>query len=404
MNFFTVFPKATTSAAILAALIFTTGCDKKKEEAAKEKDLPVTITQQISPETHTWYAFTTQGMESVDLPQHANSQLKRAWTEAIRISSMGTCLSPVQGLPGSMQESAEPPAYALVNRLGMLVLDGGEPKLVKEPSTFTNNTADNLVFYGDIPIFSMYRNSFFNDSSTSNASQPFLVKYDRASGMCIPLVTYQNLMVEKNAQITDFTWNGVEWLCALKTQTDERVIFDYIKWTPSGDITELSPMKNSNKIAVAEAGEREFRNTKLPTDYSLAPDRLKNLLKVIPKDFSFYIISKHTSGFSPTVYAQGEQSDNFGGTALLSDTYAIAVFQDGTTYLSGALYGKHILGREKAVAFRLPKLPKGYVYSDFAVSGTYLYVAWEEADFYQTGRSGFLAVDLDKVLYSKPEA
>ena len=394
--------KTKTLATVAAALIImTTGCGKKKAELAQsEQELPVTIAEKLSPETHKWYAFTSQGMEKVDLPQKANSQLKRAWTEAVRISSMGSTLSAVQGLPGSMQATDVPPAYAIVNRLGILVFDGKDVKFVKETSTFANNTADNLVFYGDTPIFSMYRNAFFNDSSTSNTSQPFLLKYDRASGICIPLVTYQNLMIEKNAQITDFTWNGVEWLCALKKQTEERVIFDYIKWTPAGDISELAPMKNSNKIAVAEAEEKEFRNTKLPEDFSLAPERLRNLLSVIPKDFSFYIISKHTSGFSPKTYAQGEQSDNFGGNALLSDTYAMAVFQDGTTYLSGALYGKHILGRDKAVAFRLPKLPKGYVYSDFAVSGTNLYVAWEEADFYQTGRSGLLCVDLDKVLYS----
>jgi len=28
-----------------------------------------------------------------------------------------------------------------------------------------------------------------------------------------------------------------------------------------------------------------------------------------------------------------------------------------------------------------------------------MYAAWEESDFYKTGKSGFLSVDLDAILY-----
>lgn len=391
---------AFTTIALVSTLVLA-GCGKKTSNQDTESAaLPITIEQSLAPETHKWYAFSQQGMESVDLPQHANSLLKRPWTEAIRISSMGSAVKSVDGKDGSMQKTAVPPAYATVNRLGMLIFDGNEPKLVKDASFFANVSAGNLVFFGDTPIFSLHKNSFFN-TNESESSEPFLVKYDRASGVCIPIVSYQNLMIDKNSQITDFTWNGVEWICAVKTQAEEnRVIFNYIKWTPGADISELSPAKNNNRIAISEAEESEFRNTKIPLDFSLAPERLRNLLQVIPADFGFHIECFHTSGFSPITYAHGATEDGFGGTALLGDTYAMAVFQDGTTYLSGALYGKNILGREKAVAFRLPKLPENYVYSGFAISGTNLYVAWEEVDFYQTGRSGFLSVDLDKVLYN----
>ena len=53
------------------------------------------------------------------------------------------------------------------------------------------------------------------------------------------------------------------------------------------------------------------------------------------------------------------------------------------------------------VAIRLPKLPVGFVYSDFVISGSTLYVAWEESSFYETGRAGFLQVNLDRTLYSR---
>ena len=76
-----------------------------------------------------------------------------------------------------------------------------------------------------------------------------------------------------------------------------------------------------------------------------------------------------------------------------------ALFEDGTLYLNGALYGNKILNNANTVALRLPKLPHGYRYSDFGISGTDLFASWEESDFYKTGRSGFIQVDLGKILY-----
>ena len=89
------------------------------------------------------------------------------------------------------------------------------------------------------------------------------------------------------------------------------------------------------------------------------------------------------------------------GKALLSQSYSGVLFEDGTLFLEGALPGKHILRGGKAVCIRLPKLPKGFMYSEFTISGTTLYAAWEESSFYKTGRSGFIQVDLDETLYKK---
>ena len=58
-----------------------------------------------------------------------------------------------------------------------------------------------------------------------------------------------------------------------------------------------------------------------------------------------------------------------------------------------------VLNGGKTVALKLPKLLAGYVYSGFTVSGSSLYAAWEETSFFKTGRSGFICVDLDAVLY-----
>ncbi|MCR5605986.1 MAG: hypothetical protein K6F69_04110 [Treponema sp.] len=388
------------------ALVLTTGCEKKNKsgEQKLKEDLSVPGTySEVSeiPDTHIWYSFSEDGLEQVDLPQNAAQKLLKPWTEAIRISSTATAMYP------PLEESSStkvPPAYAIVNHLGILAIDSDNMNLIQDPATFNNCTAGNLVFFGDTPLFSLYKNSFFNNSISTSANNDqaiFLEKYDRASKICIPLVSYKNLAIEGKSQITDFDWNGVDWICSIKTVTPERVLFNYLRWTPNGSILDLSPISNSNKISIKEAEPDDFRKQKMPTDFSNAPDKLQKLLAVIPDDFSYYMICEQAGGFSPKTYTHGSQEDGFGGTALLGDTYTIAIFQDGTTYISGALYNKHIIGREAAVAFRLPKLPSGYSYGNFAISGSYLYVAWEESDFYQTGRSGLIKVNLDKVLYAE---
>ena len=132
----------------------------------------------------------------------------------------------------------------------------------------------------------------------------------------------------------------------------------------------------------------------------------------IPQNFSFSVECKNSGGTSPKTFISGsdfgsetaESSENsflINAHAIIADDWICAVFSDGTTYFNGALDGEPILNNGKNAAFRLPKLPQNYIYGPFCISGTTLAVAWEESDFYKTGRSGFLTVDLKKVLYNE---
>ena len=60
---------------------------------------------------------------------------------------------------------------------------------------------------------------------------------------------------------------------------------------------------------------------------------------------------------------------------------------------------KSILNKGNPLALRLPKLPAGYTYNEFVISGTSLYASWEETSFFKTGRSGFIQINLDSLLY-----
>ena len=96
-----------------------------------------------------------------------------------------------------------------------------------------------------------------------------------------------------------------------------------------------------------------------------------------------------------------DEADVLNAKAIIAQSWSAALFEDGTLFIEGALPGKHILREGKPVAVRLPKLPAGFKYSDFVITGSTLYAFWEETNFYTTARSGILEVNLDKSLYSK---
>ena len=83
----------------------------------------------------------------------------------------------------------------------------------------------------------------------------------------------------------------------------------------------------------------------------------------------------------------------------MGETYTATLFPDGTFYFAGGIEGRHILKNGDTISMRLPKLPKGYKYTSFGIAGTKLYCGFEEYNFYKTGSSGFLEVDLDETLY-----
>ena len=64
---------------------------------------------------------------------------------------------------------------------------------------------------------------------------------------------------------------------------------------------------------------------------------------------------------------------------------------------------KHVVNEGKTTAFKLPRLSAGYTYSYVLIAGSTLFAAWEETAFFETGRSGFVAVNLEEVLYKSED-
>ena len=398
MNVFRI-KSAAYSFIILASVIFIAfssfSCSKKKVE--KEDSLMELRSVQKS---HTWYYFTQNGFEKCDLPQKAPAVPEKPWTEAVRISSAGS----VPAMDGGAYAYQ---AYALVNHGGILALKKDGMEFFSDVSIFASETADSLVFSKGVPIFYLYKSTFFNqlkepfsqpqESSQKPSHRPFLVEFNPSSNLFFPLVSYENLHLSREDQITGYVWNGKTWACSAKRKPDaNRFEFSYFTWEPYVQLSELSPALNTEDMLLFNpSSEDEYKKLSLPKLYNSAPEKVKDLLSPIPSEFPFYLIWRDESGTTPLSYYQsgnGASPVSAHGIEAPLAGYIACVFADGTTYI------KKTATDSQAVAFRLPLMPAGYNYGEVAIAGNYLYVAWEQTIFYKTGRSGFISVNLEDVL------
>lgn len=380
-----------------AFFLILISCAQKKSPEQISVATEEVVNLEKKNSTFEWFCLTRNGFEKIERPQKTPAIIKKPWTEALRISYMAQA---AEDSPLDVDANSAPKVFALVNHLGVIALGANEIKVYKDETIFANRSAEKIVFMNGTPVVSVYKNSFFNEKiSASEMFRPFLVQFAQDSGVFFPILTYENLALDERTQVNDFCWNGTQWFCSIKSSDENETKFEYLKFRPETTLLSISPERNF--ISIEESSEDEFRAQRRPQKFSDAPERVKNLLNNLPANFNFYAECKIASGPTPHEYLRGKVSSGAmrKATVQISDTWIAALFEDGTTFLNGALYGKKILNGGKPIALRLPKLPSGYVYSDFGISGTQLFAAWEESEFYKTGRAGFIKVDLGKILY-----
>lgn len=365
---------------IAANLIFLFSCAEKNKIAKTE--LPTV-------KIHNWYYFSNEGFQKIDLPQNAPEVLEKPWTESVRITSAASLVN--------LNENPKFSAYALVNKKGLLCFNDEKIELYCDSSIFQPDTADSLVFSDGKPVFYLYRSSFFNsdlNQGTIHSTRPFLVEFAPDSKLFYPIVSYSNLNLKDEDQITGYFWDGKTWACAAKKTVKNGVEFSYFCWQPLVPLTEACPALGQEIFMFNSLTEDSYKKMLLPKFFEESPQELKSLLASIPEEFSFYISWKNPTGTSPENYSHIGTSDNFlNAHAGFSSgkKYITAVFSDGTTYIKKT-------SEDSIKAFRLPLLPKGFSYGEMAVSGNMLYVAWEESAFFKTARAGFISVNLKEII------
>lgn len=372
--------------------------------------------------THRWFYFTEDGFKETDIPRNAPETQKKPWTEAIRITSSAFI---------------DDTAYFSVNKLGLLICPeasghqgngiASETMLIKNLELFSAATVGNLFCVDDTPVFNLYTNSIF-DTATQNTAQtqknnPFLIQFLPSTYEFVPLLSQNSFEtfgifedtnmaypeLADNTEIRELYFDDENWNVLLKSNSSQRTGFFALSFYASEPITtfgtvEISDIADSlpatKNLFIQDISINDYRELTRPHSASTLPRRITELLEPIPSRVSYYLDHITDSGKTMIQYVHSAQGDrSLQGYSLNLEHCSIAVFEDGTICFAGALPLKGVIDGGKTISFKLPNLGAGYAYGYMALSGSTLIVSWEETSFFETGRSGFLAVDLEQVLY-----
>lgn len=373
---------------VLIATLMLSGCSKKEQEVVEDLSSEELIPEK---ETHHWYFFNRESFEEVPLPRLAQKPAVKPWTEAARISSAA---------------ATETQSFFTANRRGILIVDeNGGITLKTDARFFPDETIGSIFLDEGNPVFHVYRNAVFNANGTDHdVAMPFLAEYNLTTDIIYPVLYRDDFGMNDTQEVSSISVNGDALYLSIK-DSGKKTSFDYYRVVIPSTYTETASAAHVRTIDGSPVSQNEFLEASSPSSFSVAPERLKTLLAAIPSATKFSITYQITgSEYTPVTYLHGFTADTI--DEIITDAYAMAggswiaaLFPDGTVYFQGSLPDRYMVANGKPLCFSMPDLPKGYIWTCFAISGNIMTAGWEEAGVFKTGTAGFITVDLDKVLY-----
>lgn len=341
--------------------------------------------------THHWYCFTRDGYEEVSLPRLAQKPVVKPWTEAARLSSAA---------------ATDSQAFFTANRRGILIVDAdGSITLKTDARFFPDETIGSIFLDEGNPVFHVYRNNVFNtDTVRHEVAMPFLAEYNLTTDIFYPVLYRDDFGMSDTQEVSAITVHGDELYLSIK-DSDKKTTFDYYRVIIPSTYTDSASTAHVRTIDGVPVSQEVFQDAANPVQFAEAPERLKALLAAIPSSTRYSIIYQTTNGEStPVTYLHGFTADTI--DEIITDAYAMAgsswtmaLFPDGTAYFQGALPDSLMVADGAPVCFSMPELPKGFIWTCFAISGNIMTAGWEETGIFKTGAAGFITVELNKVLY-----
>lgn len=364
--------------------------------------------------THRWFYFTEEGFKESTVPRTAPKVQKKPWTQARRITSAAL-------IDGT--------GYFTVNKLGILVCPSAsgsqsegiasQTKLIKNIPLFSQAAAGSLFCIEQTPVLNLYTNDFFNTynakthtaNGKENGQTPFLIQYVPENRNFIPLLSANDFDWQKKAELRELFFNGTYWYALLKETQDKRTDFYAYRFSTVEPVTAFASVRISAEVGtsgfkphiISESIDVDaLRTAAKPRSANEMSDSLQELLSPISENVPWYLdyICENAQTVRHFVRRENEGKARQ-AYANSSANCTVVVFEDGTVCFAGTLPMKHVVNEGKPVVFKLPRLPKSYSYGASFIAGSNLFTAWEETAFFETGKSGFLAVDLEQVLYRR---
>lgn len=370
-------------AQLIILCFFCFACKKQEVENPQ-----IELFDTPSKTTHTWFYFNSESFSEVDTIFNQPKSFLKPWTESCVITD-GTTFNDV--------------AYFSVNKKGLLVCEGDKITLKTDSKFFDKNTIGLFLIQDGEPLFHLYKNETFNNAQKDLS--PIFVYFNAETGIFYPFLRKSELKISQKAEVVSSLITKDKLYFSVKDSSGASTEFDYFyldneNFSNLDFVSQVSNNLNYNSESVKSISESDFLAAIEPLSFEQAPEQIQNLLKIISKNFDF-MLKVHFEDGNMQKYVQGNpESENImEANAIISPTFCSALFSDGTFYFAGATKNQHILNGENPVCMRLPKLPRGYKYTNFAITQNYLYASYEEYDFYQAGNAGFIQVDLLNTLY-----
>lgn len=317
----------------------------------------------------------TKGFDKV--PRRGNLP----WTESIRISGLGFF-------------NEEP--FFVVNKVGIFSFSNvfcpplrtfsNELFPLFSASDFYNTDIGFLLRSYKTNIFDELNNA--EQELNSNIELPILNRYNAITQDLEAVFFPHHFTLPYYASLTSLIYNDA-WYACFKIDNGQKVEFRYFKFNNMSDILNATyePIKeNSFRVAVSPLKEEDERFLSLNQSFIKLFKKMKEKNVLVeyfdPNHFSSIRVIKSKDGRFEDIDAEG--------IAFCSATHSAILLENGKLYLNIEKEGQESLMN----TYILPNLPQNFVYKYFAIYDDVLLASWEEEDFYECGKAGFITIPL----------
>ena len=376
---------------ILFLVLFS--CNKNKSETTPKKEKLPKIKTAIQN-----YYFAQKSLDNGQGILHNLPTINKypkcdflPWTESTRISGIGFFDGDV---------------CFIVNKVGVFSFSSffSEPLSLFSSPLFPFFTASG--FYNtDIGfLVKSYRNTMFEgigsfeEDRLTDKELPILSRYNPITKDLEAILFPHHFSLPAYSALTELTYSGA-WFASFKLDDGKNVQFRYFKFDNMNDI-----LNASYKAITSEM----FMDAMLPileddVRFASLPKPLIRLIKTMEEK------SVSIEYFDSNYKSPLKIMRNTGKANNLEDAkYEAVAFsnsdEEGRLYAILLNNGKLYLYNEKEVSreetssiYLLPKLPENFSYTYFAIYENVILAGWEEQDFFECGRTGFVTSPLEKL-------
>ena len=385
-----------TFSIVLLFLVLLSSCNKKEPTPEIEEQAKIKTTTQI-------YCFSQKPLNVEQGILHNITSIKKCptcdflpWTESIRISGIGFFDDDV---------------CFIVNKAGILsfstLFNQSQSVGIFSNPLFPFFTASGFYSTDVGLLVKSYKNTMFeaigsfDENKLTHEELPILNRYNPITKDLEPILFPHHFSLPAYAALTELNYNGA-WFASFKLDDGKNVQFRYFKFNNINDILNANYTPITSEI---------FMNAMLPIledeeRFLSLPKPLIRLIKSMEEKsvsieyFNGNFLNPDNNFLGPVKVIRNTGKAN----NLEVAKYEAIAFSNSTKegMISALLLnnGKLYIYNEKTELpdiYLLPKLPENFSYTYFAIYKDVILAAWEEQDFFECGRTGFITIPIEKL-------